>query len=176
MKPQTNPNSIILAFVMVLCSFSSMAISEPSGQLTLSRHNDALMVFTQWHFVAFNMPDGKLENLEFTAHVLPIFEVQKRVSLNLDQYEDQVIVMRAFESTRMGQNQYMAKAEIKINDAIITGYFLYGKANGSEEAIEGHFETEDNLIVPGMMGEDINYVLRAKVSHGSLHSNHIGSL
>lgn len=150
----------------LLCiSISCFGFSDPSGELTLNRKNDPLMVFTQWHFVDFKLPEGNLEALEFTAHVLPIFEVQKRVYLNLEEYKDQVIVMRAYEGIQMGENQYMARAEIKIREAIISGYFIYGQSEDEHFAIEGHFETENNLIVPDLMGEDINYVLRARLMH-----------
>lgn len=155
----------LIGAVLLLISISAFAFSEPSGELTLNRKNDALMVFTQWHFVDFKLPEGNLEELEFTAHVLPIYEVKRRVYLNLDDYQDQVIVMRAHNGIRMGENQYMAKAEIKINESIISGYFIYAQAEDHQYAIEGHFETEGNLVVPDLMGEDINYVLRAKLTH-----------
>lgn len=155
----------LIGAVLLLISFSAFAYSDPSGELTLNRKNDPLMVFTQWHFVDFKLPNGNLEALEFTAHVLPIYEVKRRVFLNLDEYQDQIIVMRAHKGTRMGRNQYMAKAEIKINESVISGVFIYGEAEDHQYAIEGHFETEGNLVVPHLMGEDINYVLRAKLIH-----------
>ncbi|MEP2023959.1 MAG: hypothetical protein ABJH98_17145 [Reichenbachiella sp.] len=153
----------LIGAMLLLVSFSSFGSTEPSGELTLNRKNDALMVFTQWHFVDFQLEEGNLESLKFTAHVLPIFEVTRRVYLNLDEYQDQVIVMRAHEGKHMGANQYMAKAEIRINESIISGYFIYGESEDHRYAIEGRFETEDNLVVPDLGGEDINYVLRAKL-------------
>ncbi|SMD33935.1 hypothetical protein SAMN04488029_1751 [Reichenbachiella faecimaris] len=155
----------ILAVGLLLISLSCFGLSDPSGELTLNRKNDALMVFTQWHFVDFKLPGGNLEALEFTAHVLPIFEVKRRVYLNLDEYQDQVIVMRAYQGSQVGENQFIAMAEIKIQEAIISGYFIYGRAEDHQYAIEGHFETEGNLVVPDMMGEDINYVLKARLTH-----------
>lgn len=155
----------LIGAVLLLISFSSFGFTDPSGELTLNRKNDPLMVFTQWHFVDFQLQEGNLESLEFTAHVLPIFEVTRRVYLNLDEYQDQVIVMRAYEGIQMGKNQYMAKAEIRIDESLINGYFIYGESEDHQYAIEGHFETEDNLVVPDLAGEDINYVLRAKLKH-----------
>ncbi|MDW3212082.1 MAG: hypothetical protein R8N23_19595 [Reichenbachiella sp.] len=155
----------LIGAALLLISFASFGRTDPTGELTLNRKNDPLMVFTQWHFVDFQLAEDELESLEFTAHVLPIYEITRRVYLNLDEYQDQVIVMRAHQGIQMGENQYMAKAEIKINESIISGFFIYGESEDHRYAIEGHFETEDNLVVPDLAGEDINYVLRAKLKH-----------
>ncbi|UXX80954.1 hypothetical protein N7E81_07555 [Reichenbachiella carrageenanivorans] len=150
--------------VVCLLTLSSFVAEPVTSELTLNMRDEPLLVFTHWQFTDFKIPDQKLENLSFTAHVEPVYKINKRVFQSLDHSGVDMIVINVYEAAKKGENQYMAKADIVFNDMVINGYFLYGCARGNHSMIEGRFETEDNLIMPNVIAQDLNYVLKTKLT------------
>lgn len=145
--------AIIILFV-VLTGFGTVPRKGEISLQFLKPIDSESVTFTKWRFVNYDLPNGELDKLRFSALIKPEYFEMRSGNRNenvvdlLTQLYGEKVMIQVFDAERIRDHQYRANAVIQAAGRITQGQFYYKPSSSDYYSFEGEFETDDNWINP----------------------------
>ena len=146
--------AIIIILFLIMTGFGMVPRKGEISLQFLNPEDSKALTFTKWRFVNYEMPNGRLDKLSFSALIKPeYFKTENQipdesiVDLMTELYGEKVMI-QVFDAEKIKDRQFQANAIIQTGDRITRGRFYYSPSTSEYYSFDGEFETEDNWINP----------------------------